>query len=71
MKINDYEKAETTNIDFKETVELSRPKSWLKSVSNCYEEDKKDFIELVIGDGPLTPYVFIKNLKIFHIIFFI
>ena len=33
MKLKDYENAETTNIDFKEKVELNKPKSWLKSVS--------------------------------------
>ena len=33
MGIKDYEKAETTNIDYKELVEERKPKSWLKSVS--------------------------------------
>lgn len=33
MKLSDYEKVESTNIDFKEKVEYSKPKSWLKSVS--------------------------------------
>ena len=33
MKISDYEKAETSNIDFKEMLEEKKPKSWLKSVS--------------------------------------
>lgn len=33
MKITDYEKAETSNIDFKEKLEERKPKSWLKSVS--------------------------------------
>lgn len=33
MKINDYDKVENSNIDFKEKLETSRPKSWLKSVS--------------------------------------
>lgn len=33
MKLNDYEKVESTNIDFKEKVEYKKPKSWLKSVS--------------------------------------
>lgn len=33
MKISDYEKAETSNIDFKERLEEKKPKSWLKSVS--------------------------------------
>lgn len=33
MKISDYEKAETSNIDYKERIEGNKPKSWLKSVS--------------------------------------
>ena len=33
MKLSDYDKVENTNIDFKEKVEYSKPKSWLKSVS--------------------------------------
>ena len=33
MKLSEYEKVENTNIDFKEKVEYSKPKSWLKSVS--------------------------------------
>ena len=33
MKISDYKKAETTNIDYKEYLEEKKPKSWLKSVS--------------------------------------
>jgi Predicted transcriptional regulator containing an HTH domain and an uncharacterized domain shared with the mammalian protein Schlafen len=33
MKLNDYEKVESSNIDFKEVVEYSKTKSWLKSVS--------------------------------------
>ena len=33
MEISDYERAETSNIDFKEMLEERRPKSWLKSVS--------------------------------------
>lgn len=33
MKLNNYEKVENTNIDFKEKVEYKKPKSWLKSVS--------------------------------------
>jgi ATP-dependent DNA helicase RecG len=108
MKLKDYDKAENSNIDFKEKVETSKPKSWLKSVSafantnggvilfgvrdndrfavglndivgdsekvsqlinskitplpryelNTFIEDKKDFIELKIGDGPRTPYYY-------------
>lgn len=33
MKLRDYETIESTNIDFKEKVEVNKPKSWLKSVS--------------------------------------
>lgn len=33
MQLKDYEKVESTNIEFKEKVEYSKPKSWLKSVS--------------------------------------
>lgn len=33
MKISDYEKAETSNIEYKEKLEERKPKSWLKSVS--------------------------------------
>lgn len=111
MKIEDYEKAETSNIDFKVSLEIKKPKSWLKSVSafantkggiilfgiddethtpvgvedvakttekiselinskieplpryelNCFEENGKDFIELEIGDGPITPYFYVSD----------
>ena len=111
MGIKDYEKAETTNIDYKELVEERKPKSWLKSVSafantkggiilfgvedethelkglenvikdaekitelinskitplpryeiNTYIEDEKDYLELKIGDGPLTPYYVLSD----------
>ena len=33
MKLEDYERVESSNIDFKEGVEYKKPKSWLKSVS--------------------------------------
>ncbi len=33
MKLNDYSMVEDTNIDFKEQLEINKPKSWLKSVS--------------------------------------
>ena len=33
MKVKDYEKAETSNIDYKVALEERKPKSWLKSVS--------------------------------------
>jgi len=33
MKLDKYEKIESTNIDFKEKVESTKPKTWLKSIS--------------------------------------
>ena len=33
MRLEDYEKIESTNIDYKEKLETSHPRSWLKSVS--------------------------------------
>ena len=33
LKIKDYEKAETSNIDYKVALEERKPKSWLKLVS--------------------------------------
>ena len=33
LKIKDYEKAETSNIDYKVALEERKPKSWLKSIS--------------------------------------
>lgn len=111
MKLEDYKKVETTNIDFKVDIEKEKPKSWLKSVSafantkggiilfgvddktraekgitdvikatekiselinarieplpryelNYFEEAGKDFIELEIGDGPITPYFYVAD----------
>ena len=111
MKLEDYKKVETTNIDFKVDLEKEKPKSWLKSVSafantkggiilfgvddktreekgiidvvkasekiselinarieplpryelNHFEENGKDFIELEIGDGPITPYFYVAD----------
>lgn len=111
MKIEDYKKVETTNIDFKVDLEKEKPKSWLKSVSafantkggiilfgvddvtheeigikdvvkatekiselinsrieplpryelNYFNEGGKDFIELEIGDGPITPYFYVSD----------
>ena len=111
MKLEDYKKVETTNIDFKVDLEKDKPKSWLKSVSafantkggiilfgiddktheekgvadvvkttekiselinarieplpryelNYFEENGRDFIELEIGDGPITPYFYVAD----------
>ena len=108
MQLKEYAKIESSNIDFKEKVEIKKPKSWLKSVSafanstggillfgirdvdrkaiglknviedsemvsklinakieplpryelNSFQENKKDFLELKIGDGPRTPYYY-------------
>lgn len=108
MQLEEYTKIESSNIDFKEKVEIKKPKSWLKSVSafanstggillfgirdvdrkaiglkniiedsemvsklinskieplpryelNSFQENKKDFLELKIGDGPRTPYYY-------------
>lgn len=33
MNLKNYEKIESTNIEFKEMVEYNKSKSWLKSVS--------------------------------------
>ena len=33
MQLKDYEKVESSNVEFKEKVEYGKPKSWLKSVS--------------------------------------
>lgn len=33
MELKDFEKVESSNIDFKEAVEYSKPKSWLKTVA--------------------------------------
>lgn len=111
MKLQDYKKVETTNIDFKVDLETQKPKSWLKSVSafantkggiilfgvddkthkevgiedvvkateriselinarieplpryelNYFQENGKDFIQLEIGDGPITPYFYVSD----------
>ena len=111
MKLEDYKKVETTNIDFKVDLEKDKPKSWLKSVSafantkggiilfgvddktheekgiadvvkatekiselinarieplpryelNYFDENGKDFIQLEIGDGPITPYFYVAD----------
>lgn len=111
MRLEDYKKVETTNIDFKVDLEKEKPKSWLKSVSafantkggiilfgvddktheekgvkdvvktteriselinsrieplpryelNYFDENGKDYIELEIGDGPITPYFYVAD----------
>ena len=49
MKIKDYEKAETSNIDYKLTLEERRPKSWLKSVS-AFANSKGGIILFGVND---------------------
>lgn len=111
MRLEDYKKVETSNIDYKVDLEKQKPKSWLKSVSafantkggiilfgvddktheekgiadvvkttekisefinarieplpryelNYFEENGKDFIELEVGDGPITPYFYVAD----------
>ena len=111
MKLEDYKKVETSNIDYKVDLEKQKPKSWLKSVSafanskggiilfgvddktheekgvvdvvkatekiselinarieplpryelNYFEENGKDFIELEVEDGPITPYFYVAD----------
>ncbi len=50
MKIKDYEKAETSNIDYKLTLEERRPKSWLKSVS-AFANSKGGIILFGVNDS--------------------
>ncbi|MBP5426433.1 MAG: putative DNA binding domain-containing protein [Clostridiales bacterium] len=49
MNIHDYEKAETSNIDYKEELEEKKPKSWLKSVS-AFANTKGGIILFGIND---------------------
>lgn len=50
MKIEDFERAETSNIDFKEALEEKKPKSWLKSVS-AFANTKGGVILFGINDS--------------------
>lgn len=50
MKIKDYEKAETSNIDYKIALEEKRPKSWLKSVS-AFANSKGGIILFGVDDS--------------------
>ena len=50
MKVSDYEKAETSNIDYKEKLEEKKPKSWLKSVS-AFANSKGGIILFGVEDG--------------------
>lgn len=61
MKIEDYEKVESTNIDFKEKVELSKPKSWLKSVS-AFANTNGGILLFGIRDIDKKP-IGLKNIK--------
>lgn len=50
MKIKDYEKAETSNIDYKIAIEERKPKSWLKSVS-AFANSKGGIILFGVADS--------------------
>ncbi|MDO5557643.1 MAG: ATP-binding protein [Clostridia bacterium] len=50
MNLKDYEKAETTNLDFKVDLEEKEPKSWLKSVS-AFANTKGGVIIFGVEDG--------------------
>lgn len=50
MKIKDYEKAETSNIDYKIALEEKKPKSWLKSVS-AFANSKGGIILFGVDDS--------------------
>lgn len=50
MKVEDFERAETSNIDFKEALEEKKPKSWLKSVS-AFANTKGGVILFGINDS--------------------
>ena len=50
MKIKDYEKAETSNIDYKVALEERKPKSWLKSVS-AFANSKGGIILFGVDDS--------------------
>lgn len=50
MKIKDYEKAETSNIDYKVAIEERKPKSWLKSVS-AFANSKGGIILFGVDDS--------------------
>ena len=50
MKIKDYEKAETSNIDYKIALEEKKPKSWLKSVS-AFANSKGGIILFGVNDS--------------------
>ena len=61
MKLSDYEKAETSNIDYKESLEKIKPKSWLKSVS-AFANTKGGTILFGIKDKDHNP-VGLKDIK--------
>ena len=49
MKIDEYIKAETTNIDYKLKLENIKPKSWLKSIS-AFANTKGGFLLFGVED---------------------
>ena len=52
LKVSDYEKAETSNIDYKVSLEVNKPKSWLKSVS-AFANTKGGIILFGVDDKTL------------------
>ena len=54
MKLKDFEKVESTNIDFKESLEYSKPKSWLKTVS-AFANTNGGILLFGIRDRDLEP----------------
>ncbi len=61
MQLKDYEKVESSNIDFKEKVECSKPKSWLKSVS-AFANTNGGILLFGVRDTDLKP-VGLKNIN--------
>lgn len=59
MQLKDYEKVESSNIDFKEKVEWSKPKSWLR-IPFC---QKMGFLYVTFLDKFLNNILLNKYLK--------
>ena len=67
MKLSDYEKAETSNIDYKESLEKIKPKSWLKSVS-AFANTKGGTILFGIKDKDGNVNGYIVGAKLYNMI---
>ena len=61
MRLKNYDKVENTNIDFKEKIEYSKPKSWLKTVS-AFANTNGGIILIGIRDIDNFP-VGVENIK--------